>query len=247
MALPGTGSVALSQQEVEHTIQMLLLGVQAARRRRIWRSVAVLAIIALVVVAFIGHVHLIGSYWWVFKIFAGIWAADAAVSSRRSAAQKLAQAEDPRAIGVLAVVARDDADGDVRGAARVSLAALLPRVKSSDATAITPQQMDALLSLAHGASEQFALALLSALEQIGGERAIPLVEEMMLDSRVTVRNRAAECLPYVKERARQHEECATLLRASVRSTATAPRELLRPAAAGEQTPPDELLRSTSEG
>ena len=95
------------------------------------------------------------------------------------------------------------------------------------------------------------LAILKALEKVGGEQELATVTQLA-QSLPTGRNartvpaelRAAaqECLPPLQMRAAGQRSETQLLRAS--SLATRPgSELLRPAASGPSTPPEQLLRA----
>lgn len=183
--------------------------------------------------------------WWLFVWGGGAAAADERAGRRRQAAHALYLAGEPRAVGVLAVASRDG-DHAVQRVADQALRDLLPRVRASDSMYIDAEQMHALLELAEHGNAHMQSNVLKALEQIGDQRAIPVVENLTLAGRTTnVRRCALACLPFLIERVRLAREQSTLLRASASPGAAAvPAQLLRPANGVEDTPPQQLLRAS---
>ncbi|HZO92059.1 MAG TPA: hypothetical protein VFB38_27320 [Chthonomonadaceae bacterium] len=239
--------VKRKKESVEAMMALLLQETRAARRRRYLRTATGTgAALLLIWLIYITRGEIFQHFWWIIKIGAGAWVADKAVNKRREAASALSKAGDPRAVGVLALALRDG-DSFVRNIAGSALRTLLPRVRASDTSYITPDQMNALLSLAYDEEDRLRLKipLLLALQQIGDERALPAVEHLLYDPSRDVRRAAKECLPFVTERVRRARESATLLRASsATSIAAMPDQLLRPASGAPptQTPADQLLR-----
>jgi hypothetical protein len=241
-------NVEEKKRNVEEAMALLLRETQAARRRRRHRLVSGTAFVTLMIgLIYLTRGKIFEQLWWILQLGGGAWAADRAASTRRDAAYALSKAGDPRAVGVLALALRDG-DSYVRDVAERALRHLLPRVRASDAAYIAPDQMNALLHLGYSDDygQNLKIPLLTALEQIGDARALPVVEYLHADPSPQVREAARECLPFVQERVRRARESATLLRASAATGAiTPPDQLLRPAAAGMTpvTPPDQLLRA----
>lgn len=237
----------LQKQGVDDMITLLLKETREARHRRQVRWVkAGLFVLVVVWLLWATHLRLLGNFWWLFSWGGGAWAVDQTLNRRRATVSALGQAGDPRAVGALAVAVRDG-EKAVQQAANEALFALLPRVQANHAAYITPDQMNALLELAFRSNIYMQLAVLKALEQIGDQRAIPVVQNLAMSPDSAVRERAKQCLPFLTERARRAEQSATLLRgASVPSLTAGGRELLRPATQAEDaTPADQLLRPTS--
>ena len=135
-----------------------------------------------------------------------------------------------------------------------ALAALLPRLKASDANLLTSRHRYTLnLMLGscfqphlRGIDEEFTLAILKAYEQVGDAKAVPVVEKIANHNprnagQRRIQQAAEECLPLLRANLGEVASTQTLLRASTRQ-ADAPAMLLRPAAAASLTPPAELLR-----
>lgn len=233
---------------VEETMALLLRETCVERRHYRWRLVK--AMVLILMLLWIGYstwdTRFVFFIWGIIPLSSGAWAAERAAGQRRNAAHHLSTADDPRAVGVLAISLRDT-DPYVRYVSGKALRRLLPRVRAGDAAYITPDQMAALLSLGfdHTTGLDLKCALLKGLEQIGDERALPMVEYLQTDPSPTIREAAQNCLPYLTERMRQARESATLLRASAQNGAsTPPDQLLRPATAAlsQRTPADQLLR-----
>ena len=229
------------KQSVDTMMTALLKQTQAARRhyQLNWLSAILGGILLLWLIIFTrGSIF---NFWWAFPGTA--WAIDKTARKRRETAGALGLAGDPRAVGVLAVVVRDG-DRTVRRAANGALLALLPRVRADHAAFITADQMNALLELGFRSQPGMQISVLKALEQVGDQRAIPMVENLVLSPHHDVRAQARQCLPFLIERARRSEQRATLLRGAANpGREEAGKELLRAAAtAPETTPADQLLR-----
>lgn len=165
------------------------------------------------------------------------------------AARILASFEDARVIGPLAE-ALELQDHYTLQAARDGLKRLLPRVHASDAGMLSERQMDCLHRALSSQDADLVVAILRALEQIGGERSIPFVERLadrpqrsVTDGRI--RAAAAECLSALSDRVGERGG-DRLLR-----PATGPdnpgEALLRPAAEGGAVLPQQLLRALDPG
>ena len=231
------------QHEVDEMIQRLARETIQARRRRIMRRLKITGFIAFVTVL-LWKSHWSLDNWWLYWWFGGgAWAADKTMGKRRKTVNDLERAGDPRAVGVLAITARD-AEKGVSEPARQVLQQLLPSVRADHAGDITPPQMNALLELAFRSEPAMQIAVLKALEQIGDARAVPVVQNLSLSPHPQVREQAKHCLPFLNERVRRAEQSATLLRGTANpAQTTAPRELLRPVSqTADTTPANELLR-----
>ena len=248
------------KQSVDGMIALLMQQSQAARRRRAsrWTNSALMIMGCLLLLwggTFSHNLFLL------FNLVGGWWAVEH-VTKRRETSSDAGQARavgtpepiptrydlslgDPRTVGALAVALRGG-DRSIQQTASEALFALLPRVRASHAAHVTPDQMNALLELAFSSNSPMQIAVLQALEQIGDQRAIPLVQNLALSPHKAVRDQANQCLPFLTQRARQAEQSATLLRGAASPGATAGgRELLRPATSTTANAPraDELLRS----
>lgn len=236
--------VARKKQQVEQTIAQLREEITLARRARRKRNFrAFLLLIGALTIFFAQGKHIF-MFWWMVFPMSGFWAVDR--SRGYAAVQRLRETWDPRAVGVLAVVARDRDDLWSHPAVQ-ALVTLLPRVRASDAAYIDAEGMKALIELLKEDHEPLRLALLAALEQIGDDRAIPMVREVRDSPRLAleVRQAAAECLPALENRVRLAQESSTLLRASSGlNPAEAAAVLLRPAS-GATAATDNLLRAAN--
>jgi hypothetical protein len=185
--------------------------------------------------------------WWIWMFGGGAAASDNTLGKRRQATHALSQADEPRTVGVLALVMSED-DSYVHDAARKALYRLLPRVRASDAAYIDAEQMSALLALADSEDPQMQLALLAALEQVGDERALSVVQDLAVNASTAVRNRAIECLPALEARTQRVREQSTLLRGvSAPHSAIQSEQLLRPTLSSPtDAAPDELLRAAGD-
>ncbi len=233
--------VARKKQRVEKMIEQLREEIAEARRaRQGQRFRAFLLLLGALGFFYAQGMHIF-VYWWLVFPLSGFWAIDR--SRGHVAVQRLSEAWDPRAVGVLAVVGQDS-DVILRQQAQDALLKLLPRIRASDATYIDAEGMKALIGLLREDFDPLRLAILQALEQIGDERAVPMVMDLRDSPRVRleVRQAAAECLPALENRARLARESATLLRASSGLSPTeASSVLLRPASSAEAAA-DNLLR-----
>jgi hypothetical protein len=177
-------------------------------------------------------------------------------------AKQLTALNTPRDVGLLAVIAVRVSSH--RRVAIERLRKLSPRVQASDAPFITPEGMDALLELLYSQNLPLMSALLTALEQVGDARAVPVLERLAeatdtpshpkkflqcprefggnyMNDRGAwrrVRNQAVECLAAVKAHLDEEKPRTTLLRPADSPTGT----LLRPAAGTASTTGDHLLR-----
>jgi hypothetical protein len=120
------------KQKVDDTMALLIRETRAAklrRRRRVTMAVGLGLLVLYLVFSSHGQFY---HFWWIFNFGGGVWAADQMAGARRDAATALRDAGDPRAVGVLAIAARDG-DPRVRIAAVDALRRLMPRLRASDA------------------------------------------------------------------------------------------------------------------
>ncbi len=171
--------------------------------------------------------------------------------ARRSLTAALEEAEDVSFVPV-ALTLLQTKTAEITPAILSLLKRLLPQLHAGDAQTWTPEQYQALLKLLSAPPKdkelkdtELALSVLKALEQIGDARAIPAVEVLAYSSPHSVSRQvqqaAAECLPYLRQRAGEQQQAQTLLRPTQPNTTG--ENLLRPAAqTTPQTPDEQLLR-----
>jgi hypothetical protein len=137
----------------------------------------------------------------------------------------------------------------------VALLRLIPLLTASDYDLIDSRQRIYLLRLLRmrvpwfmpGRSwfNNLKIAILKALEQVGDENAIPVVQHLAANSKnVKVRNAAIECLPFLQQKSLQVTPGRTLLRAAAQSEVEA--TLLRAANENQDQPSIELLRAAAD-
>ena len=166
--------------------------------------------------------------------------------------QNLTNLDIPQAIGPLIEV-YVNLDFTSSEKIRDVLIRLLPQLQATDADLLTLRHRKMLYGLLRSGIDAYyhqyfrrsnlSIAILSALEQIGDEKAVPHVAKLARTAREPqVRAAAQECLPFLQERAEQTRIEQTLLRAS--TSATTPDMLLRPTIAIAPTEPQQLLRAS---
>ncbi len=244
--------------------QLLLLAKMEAQNYQ--RHAASGAIISLAIVALVGMacVLLSKSNIWAIDnalyIFAGTCIALACWLSlylprraRRNMIDVYHYLDDPRFIGLALNMLVPDGitesrqspmyTGYVQASMVGALTKMLKRVNVSHKTLLTCEQMQILLSvLQHSRTDRaLTLAILRALQQIGDESAIPIVERIAR-STFDVHSEAEECLEYLRGQADQKRQAQTLLRASDSVVSTRPEHMLRPANPETDAAPEQLLR-----
>lgn len=176
----------------------------------------------------------------------------------------LARRKDIRAVGAL-VDALSLEDGHAHRIAMDALIEILQQLKASDSELLTAGQhaklcrilslpiesplyknLEDLFRPPTDRNVRFRIAILKAYEQIGDDRALPIVEQLANGETKTqaewrIKQVARECLPYLQQRLAQQTASETLLRASQRSSVGAD-VLVRPAAPLNAAP-DQLLRA----
>jgi hypothetical protein len=192
---------------------------------------------------------------WMFTNMIGILAGAAAFKpSHKIAAKALAKYDDITTVGTL-VEQLEIRDADVQAALYEALTRLFPRLRASDARLLNKEQRRILLKnlrigLPTRNSETavlFYVAALKALEQVGDETFLPLVEDLSEGRGAsvyspTIQKAAQECLPYLRQRAEFEHARHELLRASAPDHTQDAEVLLRPAEDRGVTRADELLR-----
>ena len=171
----------------------------------------------------------------------------AASNAQRQGAQLLAKLDNIRAVNLLTDALMWQ-DKEVARSAREALVRLLPRLKQSDVEYLTLDRRKILLKQFNSlkANPELLLAILKAMEQVGGAEAIPTVSRLaagrgLNSKRPGIQAAAQVCLPYLQARAEGRELRDTLLRSSS-AAEVAPETLLRPAPATSEEPANELLR-----
>jgi hypothetical protein len=164
----------------------------------------------------------------------------------------LAGLDDVRSVGpLLDAIGAHSHDGQTRASIRESLTRLLPRLQASDASLLLPRHISALnreIDLCRtrkwGSGDELAYALVAfkALEQVGDETSVPVVEGVYETTKnVKIRQAAEDCLPYLRQHAAMGRN--TLLRAADPAAS----DLLLPAVRGGTSDPTVLLRPLSSG
>jgi HEAT repeat protein len=157
----------------------------------------------------------------------------------------LTQIDDGRVCGPLLELWHSG-DSEMRLVAEASLVRLLPSLRASDAAQLNARQRERLDQALSSGSVGLVLAVLKALEQIGGKKELPRVERLAAGGGLAkhenrIREAAQECLLYLQQRTQGKEANETLLRASDRFEGT--ETLLRAAQGSTETPPEQLLRA----
>ena len=173
-------------------------------------------------------------------------------NKQTEAARKLAQTDDIRAVGPLAE-ALEWPDASIKFTAATGLIRLLPRLTASDGNLLNAAQranLYGMLRMRYVHSHYpLVEAILKALQQVGDEAAIPVVERLEKAHAYTtnqkrIKQLASDTLPLLATSARNQGASAMLLRAS--SAQDTPSDLLlRGAMANNEDAPQQLLRASS--
>ena len=142
-----------------------------------------------------------------------------------------------------------DRDVILRSTIRAALYRLLPRLQASDATLLQPRHIAALnreidfcraWKWGSPSEVQYALVVFNAMEQVGDETSVPVVEQVFQTTRDGKTREAAEaCLTFLRTRADLGKH--SLLRAVTADAS----DLLLPAHGGANSEPKVLLRPHS--
>ena len=180
------------------------------------------------------------------------------VSARKAPrfdAEEIAQLGGTQAIAPLFAALRATSSPPLLREMRDALTLLLPQMKASDASLLTPTSRKTIRGLLIGVSpnhqkyeceDALRIAMLKALEQVGNAKDIPIVEKLIQRNARTpgeklVRQAAMECLPMLLINCGEVEAARTLLRPS-QAEAAHSATLLRPAGGAGQMDSAELLR-----
>jgi hypothetical protein len=219
-----------------------------AKRQKRFIGIFLGIIILMIAISILTHsTHLfntLGSY-------VGILSMGAVVSQQqKSAAAVIARFNDVRAVGPLAE-ALEYKDKDMLPLTEQTLIRLLPMMKASDASLLSPNQRACLNRALRGKNPALILAILKAYEQVGDAGAISDVEKLAAgrgrggrDAKIVAV--AQECLPFLRQSAERQQVGAQLLRPAD-GNLTPSDVLLRPAMPHASTEPSgELLRPTDD-
>ena len=229
---------AQAHEALRELLYQELQAVAVQRKRWMFgRGVRVALLVALVIIGIIKNFN----FWFFWMILGGSGFVDKTAKMRLKSIEALSKTTDVRMIGVLALCLKDKS---LRHTATKILIKLLPSVQTSDKQYITPQEREALLQAFRWSDPWYKIAVLKALEQIGGEKEIPFVVSIQYDSEIEEVYKAADaCLPFLRLRAEQEQLAHTLLRASSANNTMASETLLRPAQGVSPVDASQLLRA----
>jgi hypothetical protein len=200
----------------------------------------------MILMAATGYADQIGSFTGMFGAFASFYAVS---QQQKNAATELAKLRPKRAVGQLAD-ALEYGDKNMRMLASSALQDILPQLQASDDHLMNAEQRSKLYNVLKRARFKqdtlLMVAILKALEQIGDEKALPMVENL---SKIEPRNgmersvkaAALECLPALTERVEKQRRAQTLLRPAAAPDNPA-EVLLRPVHGAAPGDPEKLLR-----
>jgi hypothetical protein len=245
-------SPAIAQQQVRQQVDNLLAVLAEERRKRRtrqrWITGVLLTWVALMLVLALWSkdFHALNS-------LSGMWgaiaAAFAASQVQKKVTKELAEFEDIRSVGPLAL-ALEYQDRELKAVAENKLTRLLPRLQVSDAPLLDEEQRKCLYRALRGRNTELVLAILKALEQVGDEQAVPYVQKLadgegIAATALRIREAAQACLPALQQRAELERSRQTLLRAA--SASDTPSDvLLRPASGAlVEADPQQLLRASA--
>lgn len=192
-------------------------------------------------------------YIWAFLCLLATQLHRFSLSSRQTeAARALSHTDDIRAVGPLSE-ALDWPDASIKFTAATGLTRLLPGLNASDGNLLNAKQRASLYSMLRmrNVHSHYSLleAILKALQQVGDEAAIPVVERLekahaYTSNQKRIKQLAHDTLPLLTASARIQGASAMLLRAS--SQNDAPSDLLlRGAMANNEDAPQQLLRASA--
>jgi len=185
-----------------------------------------------------------------FPVLAGLFAAvtwEASSIRRRHAANAAKWSGDVRLTAPLALML-DDPDAETRNSAAEALKRILPIIKESEPAYVPAETQMALLTGFRRKDEDLTVAILSALEQVGGESVVGAVNKIAKasihsDAFSERINEAAEsCLGAIRTRVTESKHSTTLLRAVDASQNPEATTLVRPAESVVVNP-EQLVRA----
>lgn len=185
--------------------------------------------------------------------------------------QGISQVENKTQVSTLIRTLRTQ-NTSVRSLAKQALTAMLPTLQASDAILLGTEERKILLHYlaispndpgyrdirelfspaAYRRELYLRIAMLKALEQVGGAQELVVVERLArgvptLQSAIRIpqeiQEAAKECLPFLQQRVGEQRASAELLRASS-EPATSENMLLRPVASYSEERPEQLLRAS---
>lgn len=235
----GQGQIQVETERCIAQLKSALKTVQRARRRKIIFAVA-LGLVYLSMLSTELHQGF-SNIWWVFMIVGG----NSVMDSRQinAAVESLVDANEPRAVGILAQTHNDFHDRRMKFVTRRALLSLLPQARASDARYFDKAQKQAIITLVDRGDTELKLAALKCLEQTGDTSAVWVVEQAaQYDRSPMVREAAMACLPLLMERIRITAETSTLLRASSTANLQTDQLLRTPSTRETASDSDKLLR-----
>ena len=215
------------------------------RKRQIWKAIAtaISFFVVLVAISALFHTSAITS----FMFFPLVFIMNGAVSlAQQKGVLALAKSSDVRAVPFL-LEALSYQQLEVKVAARKGLITLLPKMHIEHANLLTEAHRTLLYRYLQKDDSDLQVAILKALEQVGGESSLSAVQRILDDPKhyksLQLQEAAAECLTYLQIHIGKVQNAQTLLRASQYTEHQD--ELLRPAYHTDDTPSNELLRPKS--
>jgi hypothetical protein len=161
--------------------------------------------------------------------------------TRVAAMTALARLKSVEGLPALATALRDPTSAvEVQMAAARAVRMLLPRLSEQDTEWLDAGTLRRLVTALRSTNEPLVLAIIDAFGKVGDGRVLREVERAVLQGRTQrVRDAANAILPVLRERHRQAQDAARLLR-----PASAPEDntLLRPASGPPEADPAVLLR-----
>jgi len=158
----------------------------------------------------------------------------------------LAKSSDVRAVPFL-LEALEFPQQEVKIAARQGLIALLPQLRIEHANMLTEVHRKLLHKCLRKQDFDLQAAILKALEQVGDESSLPILQEILDHPNALsywrLHEPAALCMDFIHKNIERVHNVQTLLRASQYTEHQD--ELLRPAYHTDDTPSNELLRPES--
>jgi hypothetical protein len=249
-AAAGRQIEAMGPEAVDRLLQMLEL---ETRKRKAINRVVSAALLAYLVLFISSDFPWLSAPFWLrvtvpLIVIPSLLALMGASRHHNHVARALSKVDDVCAVGLLlqALKVKNIDQASVLG----TLTRLLPRMQATDSHLLNNEQRGCLYRALRWDPREhsaFLVSALKALEQIGTEEALPLVDRLANGPIGRPRDpdveRAAQaCLPFLKERAVRDREHRTLLRAT-ESGEDSTEGLLRPAANTIEVGRDALLRS----
>lgn len=229
-------------QGTEPLIHTLLERTAQDRKWRYLRPALIGGIIALIVgfIWLTGFKNIGGMAWGIGQGMVALWALNRWTSFLKNSVEALQVMQDPKAIGALALCARDQR---LRQDAIKALQPLMDQLNQEKFVALTPEQMEALTELLDHEDAAFQSALIRGLSVIGDEQAVEALEAFTQNARhaEALRNQAAAVLPALRDQVARRAEARTLMRAP--SEEAEAETLMRAPDPQPDIPNEQLLRA----